>query len=358
MPVLVLIDSQRHAESSTPAIHPASLSAITAAHTLNQPIHALVIGAIGDNIHALAARVASTAGIARVLCCEDAYYAHPLAERLAPLIAHIMKQNGYSHLLAGTTGVGKNVLPRVAALLDVMPISQVTAIIDAKTFEHAIYAGRVLETVQAQQAQQVLNISPLHFAPARGQQAPADIVAVPAVTSSEVTAEVAELTEPSQCLAVKTEKSTQGGAPSLAQAKVVVAGGGGLHRAEEFNGLLKPLAQQLGAAIGASRLPIANGFCDSRCLIGQTGQTVAPELYLAIGISGANQHVVGMKASKVIIAINADKHAPIFRYADYGLVMDVKKALPALCAQLSARSVCSGNAALSQDLKQHNARCH
>ncbi len=331
MPVLVFIDNQcidnqGNASNDSPSIHPASLSALAAAKALQLPVHALVAG---ENVEVLAERLATTAGVARVLVCQDSYYAHPLAERLAPLMTQLMEQVGYSHLLAAATGVGKNVLPRVAALLDVMQVSEATAIIDANTFERPSYAGRVVETVRDEQPQHVITVKATHFAPALEQQPAVEIVPVPAVN-------LPESADLSQCVRINAAPPSPTDTPNLARAKVVVAGGGGLHSAEAFEGLLKPLARQLGAAIGASRLPIVNGFCDSNCLIGQTGQVVAPDLYLAVGISGANQHVVGMQAAKVVIAINADKYAPIFRYADYGLVMDVKQALPALCAHYSA----------------------
>ncbi|PIE45541.1 MAG: electron transfer flavoprotein subunit alpha [Gammaproteobacteria bacterium] len=327
MTTLVFIECPDGSADNT-AVLDANLAVIQAAKQIGRPIHALVLG---REVIALARHVATIAAVDKVLYLDDEYYQHPLPERSATVMAQLAQSSTYSHLLAAATGVGKNIMPRVAALLDVMQVSEVTNIIDEKTFEHYIYAGRVIETVRANQDRQVLTVRTTHFAGDHQQQKAAEMVALSANNFSQTSATL------SVCLS--TDSGTDSGSneetSDVSSAKVVVAGGGGLSSKDEFSTLLTPLAQQLGGAVGASRMPVANGFCSSDCLIGQTGKVVAPKLYIAVAISGANQHIAGMKDAKTIIAINRDEHAPIFHYADYGLAMDAREVLPALTEQLN-----------------------
>ena len=307
MTVLVLLDH----EGST--IKQPSRSAVAAALKLGE-VHVLVAGT--DSASAAAA--AALPGIAKVITAADAAYDHALAEPLADLLVALAP--GYTHLLAGSTAIGKNVMPRVAALLDIQPISDVSAVIDADTFVRPIYAGNALATVRSSDAKKVLTVRAASFDPvaATGGSAPieaAAAVAIPAL-SSFVSAEL-----------------SQSERPELTAARVVISGGRGMQNGENFK-LLDPIADMLGAAVGASRAAVDAGFVPNDYQVGQTGKIVAPDLYVAIGISGAIQHLAGMKDSKVIVAINKDEEAPIFQVADYGLVADLFTALPELAAEL------------------------
>jgi electron transfer flavoprotein alpha subunit len=308
MTVLVLLDH----EGST--IKQPSRSAVAAALKLGE-VHVLVAGT--DSASAAAA--AALPGVAKVITAADAAYDHALAEPLADLLVALAP--GYTHLLAGSTAIGKNVMPRVAALLDIQPISDVSAVIDADTFVRPIYAGNALATVRSSDAKKVLTVRAASFDPvaATGGSAPieaAAAVAIPAL-SSFVSAEL-----------------SQSERPELTAARVVISGGRGMQNGENFK-LLDPIADMLGAAVGASRAAVDAGFVPNDYQVGQTGKIVAPDLYVAIGISGAIQHLAGMKDSKVIVAINKDEEAPIFQVADYGLVADLFQALPELAAELS-----------------------
>ena len=309
MTALVLIDHEAG------AIKQATRSAIAAATQLGE-VHALVAGSDAATVASAAAQIA---GVAKVLVAADAAYDHALAEPLAALIVSLA--GGYSHILAAATSVGKNVLPRVAALLDAQPISEIVAVIDADTFVRPIYAGNALATVKSSDAKKVITVRATNF----------DAVAATGGSAAIEAAGAVSLPGGSAFVSAEVSKSER---PELTAARVVVSGGRGMQNAENFK-LLEPLADKLGAAVGASRAAVDAGFVPSDYQVGQTGKIVAPELYVAIGISGAIQHLAGMKDSKVIVAINKDEEAPIFQVADYGLVGDLFAVLPELEAELS-----------------------
>ncbi|WP_215755265.1 FAD-binding protein [Acetobacter sp. P5B1] len=307
MTALVLLD---HEEGR---IRKSALSAVTAASQLGD-VHVLVAGDA-----AVAQAAAAIPGVSKVLHAADAQYAHELAEPLAALIVSLA--GGYDQIVAAASAVGKNVLPRAAALLDVQPIPEVVSIVDAETFVRPIYAGNALATVRSSDAKKVLTVrgSAFDAAPAEGGAAPIETVA-PA-TNPNV----------SEFVAVHLSDSER---PELESARVVVSGGRGLQSEEKFH-VLEPLADKLGAAIGASRAAVDSGFVPNEFQVGQTGKIVAPELYLAFGISGAIQHLAGMKDSRVIVAVNKDPEAPIFQVADYGIVGDLFEIVPALTEALN-----------------------
>ena len=312
MTALVLID---HADGQ---VSPASRSAITAAAKLGE-VHALVAG---SGIAAVARATAHVAGVSKVLKADDERHARPLAEPLAALLVSLAGR--YDHLVAGATAAGKNVMPRVAALLDVQPISDIVEIVAADVFVRPIYAGNALATVRSSDAKKVITVRAANFdaAALEGGNAAIEDVATPEA--------------PSLSRFVSAELS-QSERPELASARVVVSGGRGMQNGENFR-LLDPIADTLGAAIGASRAAVDAGFVPNDFQVGQTGKIVAPDLYLAIGISGAIQHLAGMKDSKTIVAINKDGEAPIFQIADYGLVGDLFTVLPELDAELKKAS--------------------
>lgn len=289
--------------------------AVTAAQAWQQPVDVLIAAAQAD---ALAAQAASLQGVSNVLVASDAALQHPTAEHLAEIIVPLAAN--YTVVLAAHSAFSKNVLPRVAALLDVNMISDVLEIVDTHTYVRGIYAGNVLATVQSSDAKQVLTVRGSKFAAAAtGAAAGTQTVAVPAAP------------EHSRWVAEAFNKSER---PPLAAAKVVVSGGRALGSAEAFKDVLAPLADKLHAAIGASRAAVDAGYAPNDLQVGQTGVVVAPELYIAVGISGAIQHAYGMKDSKVVVAINQDPEAQIFKIADYGLVADLFEAVPQLTAAL------------------------
>ncbi|MEX0971153.1 MAG: FAD-binding protein [Paracoccaceae bacterium] len=272
----------------------------------------------GEGCGDAAKSAAALLGVARVLCADDALYGHGLAEPLADLMVSLA--GDFSHIAAPSTAIGKNVLPRVAALLDVMVISDVTGIVDADTFERPIYAGNAIQTVKSADAKKVMSIRTAGF-DAAGEGGSASVDAAAAAKDPGLSSWVEDRVQSSD-------------RPELTSAKVVVSGGRGVGSKENF-AIIEKLADKLGAAVGASRAAVDSGYAPNDWQVGQTGKVVAPELYIAIGISGAIQHLAGMKDSKVIVAINKDEEAPIFQVADYGLVADLFTAVPQLDAALS-----------------------
>jgi electron transfer flavoprotein alpha subunit len=303
------------AEHDNQGLRPATLNAVTAASALG-PVTLLVAG---SGCRAAADAAANVAGVAKVLLCDAGMYAHPLAEALAPLLAGLAP--AYSHVLAAATTTGKNVMPRLAALLDVAQLSDVTAVIDADTFVRPIYAGNAMATVKSADGLKVLTVRTTAF-----EKAPAE-------GGSAAIEEIAPAADPGLSRFVGQEL-TKSERPELTAARIVVSGGRGMGSGENFR-LIEDVADKLGAAVGASRAAVDAGFVPNDYQVGQTGKVVAPELYIAVGISGAIQHLAGMKDSKVIVAINKDEEAPIFQVADYGLVADLFQALPELSAALT-----------------------
>ena len=300
------------AEHDNATLAGATLNSVAAARQIGGDIHVLVAGSACAAVAEAAARIE---GVARVRVADSAALAHQLPENLAPLIAELAR-GGYSHVLAPATSNGKNVLPRVAALLDVEQISEIVTVESADTFKRLIYAGNAIATVQSSAAIKVITVRGTGFDAVAATGGSAAIEAVSGAGDTGLSAFVGEAL-------AKSER------PELTAAKVVVSGGRGLQNGENF-ALLYTLADQLGAAVGASRAAVDAGFVPNDMQVGQTGKIVAPELYIAVGISGAIQHLAGMKDSKVIVAINKDEEAPIFQVADYGLVGDLFEAVPEL----------------------------
>ena len=277
-------------------------------------VHVLVAGQGGD---AAAAQAASFAGVSKVIFAGDHGFCHMLAEPVADLLVSL--SGGYSHIAAPATSDAKNVLPRVAALLDVMVISEVTAVMDAETFERPIYAGNAIQTVKSGDKVKVMTIRTAGFeAAATGNNAPVEALATAAASGLSAWVE---------------DKTANSDRPELTSAGIVVSGGRGVGSQEKF-ALIEGLADKLGAAVGASRAAVDSGYAPNDWQVGQTGKVVAPDLYVAVGISGAIQHLAGMKDRKVIVAINKDEEAPIFQVADYGLVADLFDAIPELTGKL------------------------
>ncbi|MDM1717387.1 electron transfer flavoprotein subunit alpha/FixB family protein [Thiopseudomonas alkaliphila] len=303
------------ADHTNAALGAATLNTVSAAKAIGGDVDVLVAGAGCAEVAAAAAKIE---GVNKVLVADNAAFGHQLPENVAPLIADLAK--AYSHILAPATTTGKNVLPRVAALLDVDQISEIIAVESADTFKRPIYAGNAIATVQSSAPIKVITVRATGFdaAPAEGGSAAVEEVtnAADAGISSFVSEELA-----------KSDR------PELTSAKVVISGGRGLQNGENFEMLYK-LADKIGAAVGASRAAVDAGFVPNDMQVGQTGKIVAPQLYIAVGISGAIQHLAGMKDSKVIVAINKDEDAPIFQVADYGLVADLFDVVPELEAAL------------------------
>ena len=299
------------AEHDGAGVASATLNTVAAAGKIGGDIHLLVAG---QGVGAVAEAATKIAGVAKVLVADNAAYAHQLPENIAPLVAGLAA--GYSHILAAATANGKNILPRVAAVLDVDQISEIISVISADTFTRPIYAGNAIATVQSTAPVKVITVRATGFDPVAAVGGAAAVEAVGAVhdagTSSFVSEELA-----------KSDR------PELTAAKIVVSGGRGMQNGDNFK-LLYTLADKLGAGVGASRAAVDAGFVANDMQVGQTGKIVAPQLYIAVGISGAIQHLAGMKDSKVIVAINKDEEAPIFQVADYGLVADLFEAVPEL----------------------------
>jgi electron transfer flavoprotein alpha subunit len=275
----------------------------------------------GKDCRGVAEAAAKIAGARKVLLAEDAAYDHGLAENVAPLLVKLA--GSYSHLLAPATTSGKNVMPRVAALLDVMQISDISGVVSPDTFVRPIYAGNALATVQSKDPVKVITVRGTAFPPGEATGGSAVIEPVAGTGSAGL----------SEFLGAELSKSER---PELTSARVVISGGRGMQSGDNFH-LLEKVADKLGAAVGASRAAVDAGFVPNDYQVGQTGKIVAPELYIAVGISGAIQHLAGMKDSKVIVAINKDEEAPIFQIADYGLVGDLFKVLPELADELERR---------------------
>lgn len=298
------------AELHNGQLHASTRHAVTAASQIGGDIHVLVAGKGSEEG---ARQAAAMQGVAKVLTCFDEAYCHHLAENVAPLIASVGKN--YSHILATATTTGKDIMPRVAALLDVSQVSDIVQVVSPDTYQRPIYAGNALETVQSKEAIKVITVRQTAFAAAGdgGSAATETLAAQPK-------------SDKAQFVSIQESKSER---PELTSARIVVSGGRGFGSAENFK-KLETLADKLGAAIGASRAAVDAGYVPNDYQVGQTGKVVAPDLYIAIGISGAIQHLAGMKDSKVIVAINKDENAPIFELADYGLVSDWQTALPEL----------------------------
>ncbi len=303
------------AEHDNASLKPATLNTVTAALACGGEVHVLIAG---ENAGPAAQAASQIAGVAKVLHADSAALGHGLAENVAAQVVAIAK--AYSHLLFPATAGGKNVAPRVAALLDVAQISDATKIVSADTFERPIYAGNAIATVQSTDAIKVITVRTTGF-DAAGTGGSASIEAITAAPdagkSTFVRSEIAKLDR-----------------PELTAAKIIVSGGRAMGSSEKFNEVLTPLADKLGAALGASRAAVDAGYAPNDWQVGQTGKIVAPSLYVACGISGAIQHLAGMKDSKVIVAINKDAEAPIFSIADYGLEADLFVAVPELVASL------------------------
>lgn len=297
------------AEHDNASLKPATLNAVAAAQQLGAEVDILVVG---GECAAAAQAAAAIPGVGKVLCADNAVYAHQLAENVSLLIAEVAA--GYDNIVAPATTSGKNTMPRVAALLDVAQISDIISVESADTFTRPIYAGNVIATVQSSDAKKVITVRITAFDGVAAEGGSATVEALSAVHDAGISVFVGEE------VAVSDR-------PELTAASVVISGGRGMQNGDNFK-LLEGIADKLGAAIGASRAAVDAGFVPNDYQVGQTGKIVAPDLYIAVGISGAIQHLAGMKDSKVIVAINKDEDAPIFQVADYGLVADLFAALP------------------------------
>ena len=303
------------AEHEAGVIASATLNTVAAAAQIGGDIHMLVAGA---DVGAVAEAAANIAGVAKVLVADNAAYAHQLPENLAPLITTLVLEQRviYSHVLAPATSNGKNILPRVAAALDVDQISEIIAVESADTFKRPIYAGNAIATVQSSAAVKVITVRATGFDAVAAEGGSAVVEAIAGAYDAGKSAFVSEAL-------AKSDR------PELTAASIVVSGGRGMQNGDNFKHLYS-LADKLGAGVGASRAAVDAGFVPNDMQVGQTGKIVAPQLYIAVGISGAIQHLAGMKDSKIIVAINKDEEAPIFQVADYGLVADLFEAVPEL----------------------------
>ncbi|MBK6660447.1 MAG: electron transfer flavoprotein subunit alpha/FixB family protein [Proteobacteria bacterium] len=309
MSILVL------AEHNNATLVPATLNAVAAGLAIGAEVDVLVAG---EGCRAVADAAAAIAGVRKVLLVEAAHYAHALPENLAPLM--VAAAGPYEHLLATTTTTGKNVMPRVAALLDVAQISEITSVVSGDTFVRPIYAGNVMATVKSSDAKKVITVRLTAYDPAPATGGSAAVEGMAAAPDAGLSQWVAE-------------ELTKSDRPELTAADIIVSGGRGVGSSENF-AIIEALADKLGAAVGASRAAVDAGYVPNDYQVGQTGKVVAPTLYIAVGISGAIQHLAGMKDSKVIVCINKDEEAPIFGVADYGLVGDLFKEVPAMTAAL------------------------
>lgn len=299
------------AEHDNATVSEQTAKTLTAATQIGGDVHVLVAG---SGAKAAADAAAKLSGVSKVLLADDASLANNLAEPLAALIVSLA--GSYDTIIAPATSVGKNVMPRVAALLDVMQVSEIIEVVSADTFKRPIYAGNAIQTVQSTDAKKVITVRTASFA-AAGEGGSAAVESVSAAANPGVSSHVSDALSSSD-------------RPELASAKIIISGGRALGSSEKFQEVILPVADKLGAAVGASRAAVDAGYAPNDWQVGQTGKVVAPQLYIACGISGAIQHLAGMKDSKVIVAINKDEEAPIFQVADYGLVADIFEALPEL----------------------------
>lgn len=306
------------AEHDNKTLHPSTLNVIAAASKVGDDISVLVAGASAAEVADAAAKVD---GVSKVLHADNAAYQYQLAENVAQVVVSLAKSNGYSHILAPATTTGKNLLPRVAALLDVQQLSDVIAVESEDTFKRPIYAGNVIATVKSIDATKVLTVRATAFDPVASEGGSASIEAIAEVSEAGLSS-------------FEKEELAKSDRPELTAARVVISGGRGMQNGENFE-MLYTLADKLDAAVGASRAAVDAGFVPNDMQVGQTGKIVAPDLYIAVGISGAIQHLAGMKDSKVIVAINKDEDAPIFQVADYGLVADLFDVIPELNEKLA-----------------------
>ena len=304
------------AEHDNKALNGATLNVVAAAQKIGGDITVLVAG---SGAQAVADQAAKVAGVSKVLLADDAAYANQLAENVAKLVAELGK--GYSHILAASTTTGKNILPRAAALLDVSMITDIIAVDSANTFKRPIYAGNAIATVQSDESVVVATVRGTAFDPVATEGGSATVEAVASTGDAGISKFISEEI-------VKSER------PELTAARIVVSGGRGVGSGENYHAVLDPLADKLGAAQGASRAAVDAGFVPNDMQVGQTGKIVAPDLYIAVGISGAIQHLAGMKDSKVIVAINKDEEAPINAVADYWLVGDLNTVVPELVSKI------------------------
>jgi electron transfer flavoprotein alpha subunit len=303
------------AEHDNKILKDATHKALTAAKALGADVHVLVAG---KGCRPVAEAAAKLDGVSKVLLADGAAYEHMLAEPVGALVQSLAP--GYDAIVAPATTTGKNVMPRIAALLDVMQISDITKVIAADTFERLIYAGNAIQTVRSKDKTKVITVRTSTFQ-ATGEGGSAPIEELAAAADPGISTFVGE----------ELSKSER---PELTSAKIIISGGRAMQSRENFTKYIEPVADKLGAAVGASRAAVDAGYAPNDWQVGQTGKVVAPELYIAVGISGAIQHLAGMKDSKVIVAINKDEDAPIFQVADYGLVADLYQALPELAAEL------------------------
>ena len=304
------------AEHDNKALNGATLNVVAAAQKIGGDITVLVAG---SGAQAVADQAAKVAGVSKVLLADNAAYANQLAENVAKLVAELGK--GYSHILAASTTTGKNILPRAAALLDVSMITDIIAVDSANTFKRPIYAGNAIATVQSDESVVVATVRGTAFDPVATEGGSATVEAVASTGDAGISKFISEEI-------VKSER------PELTAARIVVSGGRGVGSGENYHAVLDPLADKLGAAQGASRAAVDAGFVPNDMQVGQTGKIVAPDLYIAVGISGAIQHLAGMKESKVIVAINKDEEAPINAVADYWLVGDLNTVVPELVSKI------------------------
>jgi len=306
------------AEHDNLSLKAATLNTVAAALACGGDVHILVAGHQAD---AAAQSASQIPGVAKVIHADAPHLQHQLGENLAEQILALAVNSAYSHVLAPATAIGKNTLPRVAAKLDVAQVSDIMKVISADTFERPIYAGNAVATVQSHDVIKVITVRTTGFDPVANVGGNASIEKITATSDQNVSTFI-------------SKEVNQSNRPELSAAKVVVSGGRGLGSAEKYHELLEPLADKLGAALGASRAAVDAGYVPNDYQVGQTGKIVAPQLYIAVGISGAIQHLAGMKDSKIIVAINKDADAPIFGVADYGLVADLFTAIPELISEL------------------------